>query len=101
MFNRYLRDMLWSNQELTKYFTEETVHVLDYDCEYEKGFNDPQKFPEFQNRVFKFFNTDTSMTVGHFKMGDVETGAIMNLKVNFILYKIQFKTMPVPGKFRY
>lgn len=32
------------------------------------------------------------MTTGHFKMGDVESGAVMNLK---------FKTMPVPGKFRY
>lgn len=32
------------------------------------------------------------MTEGFFKMGDVETGAVMNLK---------FKTMPVPGKFRY
>lgn len=32
------------------------------------------------------------MTTGHFKMGDVETGATMNLK---------FKTMPAPGRFRY
>jgi hypothetical protein len=32
------------------------------------------------------------MATGFFKMGDVESGALMNLK---------FKTMPVPGKFRY
>lgn len=32
------------------------------------------------------------MTTGFFKMGDVESGAVMNLK---------FKTMPAPGKFRY
>lgn len=32
------------------------------------------------------------MTTGFFKMADVESGAVMNLK---------FKTMPVPGKFRY
>lgn len=32
------------------------------------------------------------MCTGHFKMGDVESGATMNLK---------FKTMPVPGKFRF
>ena len=25
------------------------------------------------------------MTHGHFKMGDVETGAVMNLKVKYIL----------------
>ena len=32
------------------------------------------------------------MTTGYFKMADVESGAVMNLK---------FKTMPVPGKYRY
>jgi len=32
------------------------------------------------------------MATGFFKFGDVESGATMNLK---------FKTMPVPGKFRY
>lgn len=32
------------------------------------------------------------MATGHFKFGDVESGATMHLK---------FKTMPVPGKFRY
>ena len=32
------------------------------------------------------------MCTGFFKFGDVESGATMNLK---------FKTMPVPGKFRY
>lgn len=42
---------------------------------------DTEKFPEFKNKVFRFFNTDTSMTTGHFKMGDVETGAVMNLTV--------------------
>jgi len=88
----YLRDMLWNNKELSKYFTEETVHILDYDCEYDKGFPDPKTFPEFGNKVFRFFNTDTSMCTGFFKMGDVESGAIMNLK---------FKTMPIPGKFRF
>lgn len=32
------------------------------------------------------------MTTGFFKMGDVESGAVMTLN---------FKTMPVPGKYRY
>ena len=32
------------------------------------------------------------MTTGFFKFGDVESGATMTL---------DFKTMPVPGKFRY
>lgn len=32
------------------------------------------------------------MASGYFKMGDVESGAVMTLKM---------KTMPVPGKYRY
>lgn len=88
----YLRDMMWSNKELTKYFSEETMHVLDYDCEYDKGYPCPEKFPEFSNKVWRFFNNDTGMTTGFFKCGDVETGATMNFK---------FKTMPAPGRFRY
>jgi hypothetical protein len=84
--------MLWTNTEISQYFSEETVHILDYDCEYDRGLEETEKFPEFKNKVFRFFNSDTSMTTGHFKMGDVETGAVMNLT---------FKTMPVPGKFRY
>jgi len=88
----YLRDMLYRNPQITKYFKEETIHVLDYDCEYDRGLPDPVKFPEFNNKTWRFFNTDTAMTTGFFKFGDVETGATMNLK---------FKTMPAPGKFRY
>lgn len=29
---------MWNNKELTKYFSEETVHILDYDCEYDRGY---------------------------------------------------------------
>lgn len=75
--------MLWTNSEISKYFSEDTVHILDYDCEYTKGLEETEKFPEFKNKVFRFFNTDTSMTTGHFKMGDVETGAVMNLTVSY------------------
>ncbi|CAK78261.1 unnamed protein product (macronuclear) [Paramecium tetraurelia] len=88
----YLRDMLYKNNEINALFKEETIHVLDYDCEYDRGYPCPEKFPEFKNKFWQFFNTDTSMTTGYFKMADVETGAVMNLK---------FKTMPVPGKYRY
>ena len=73
--------MLYKNDKITEYFNEETLHILDYDCEYDKGFPNPEKFPEFNNRVFRFFNNDTSMTTGFFKIGDVETGAVMNLRV--------------------
>jgi len=88
----YLRDMMWSHKDFSQYFSEETMHILDYDCEYDKGFPDPAKFPEYGNKVWRFFNTDTSMTTGFFKIGNVETGAVGNLK---------FKTMPSHGKFRY
>jgi len=65
---------------------------LDYDCEFEEGYGDISKFPEYNNQIFRFFNTDSGQTRGHFKFGDVESGAVMNLK---------FKTMPSHGKFRY
>ena len=32
--------MIYKNPEITKYFSEETIHVLDYDLEYDKGFPD-------------------------------------------------------------
>ncbi|KAM3131080.1 hypothetical protein pb186bvf_016778 [Paramecium bursaria] len=88
----FLRDILYKNKEITELFNEETIQVLDYDCEYDKGYQDPEKFPEFNNKFWRFFNADTHMTSGFFKFGDVESGATMTL---------DFKTMPVPGKFRY
>lgn len=88
----HLREMMYNNEVVAKYFNEDTIHVLDYDFEYEKGFPDVEKFPEFENKLFRFFNTDTSMCKGHFVFGDVESGAMM---------KLDIKTMPIPGKFRY
>jgi hypothetical protein len=35
MKETYLRDMLYQNEEITKYFNEETIHVMDYDFEYD------------------------------------------------------------------
>jgi len=87
----YLRDMLYKNQEITQLFNEETIHVIDYECEFDKEI-DYEKFPEYNTRAWKFFNTDSGLTTGHFTFGDVESGATMNLK---------FKTMPAPGRFRY
>jgi len=43
----YLRDMLYQNKEITKLFNEETIHILDYNCEYDKGIPDLNKFPEY------------------------------------------------------
>lgn len=88
----FLREMIYTNEEISKYFNDDTTHVLDYDLEYDAGFPCSEKFPEFNNKMFRFFNSDTSMTTGHFVFGDVESGAMMTLN---------FKTMPVAGKFRY
>jgi len=65
---------------------------MDYQCEFDVGFGDLNKFPEYNNKAYRFFNTDTGHTTGLFKFGDVESGATMLLK---------FKTMPAPGKYRY
>lgn len=48
----YLRDLLYRTPEITKHFSDATIHVLDYDMEYVKGLPDPEKFPEYQNKVF-------------------------------------------------
>lgn len=88
----YLREMIHTNEEISQHFSEDTIHVLDYDMEWEKGFPCAEKFPEFNNSMFRFFNTDTSMCRGHFVFGDVESGATMRLEV---------KTMPVAGHSRY
>ena len=42
-------------------------------------------FPEYRAPMAKFFNADSNTTVGKYKIGDLETGALMTL---------HFKTMP-------
>ena len=44
----YLRDMIYSNLEIQKLFKDDTIHVMDYDCEYDTTV-DIHKFPEFTN----------------------------------------------------
>ena len=80
--------MIYKVPEITEFFKEETIHVMDYDCEYDTTI-DKEKFPEFNNKVWQFFNADTSMTTGHFKFGDVESGATMLLKVRIKKYFLE------------
>lgn len=87
----YLRAILEENSQISKYFNVLTMHVLDYDCEYQP-MPDPEEFPEFNNKMFRFFNTDGNMTKGHFVFGDTHSGAMM---------KLTFETMPVVGKARF
>ena len=57
----FLREMIHKDKTISKYFNVETTHCMDYDCEYVKGF--PEKgFPEFDNKLYRFFNVDTNMT---------------------------------------
>ena len=57
--------MLYQNSEVTKYFKEETIHVMDYDFEYDQGFPDAEKFPEFNNKVF---SNNTIILIYKFKI---------------------------------
>lgn len=84
--------MIYNHPEIKKYFKDSTIHVMDYDLEWDKGFPCEKEFPEFNNKLFRFFNTDTSMCTGHFTFGDVESGATMHLR---------FQTMPIGGNFRF
>ena len=52
MMIRYLREMIYRNEEIAKLFNEETIHVLDYDCEYDSGVPDLEKFPEYKNKYW-------------------------------------------------
>jgi predicted ATPase len=77
-------DTVFSNEKLSKLFTPETYHVIDYDQEWDEGRTNPY-FPEYKTKTAKFFNADSNTTTGMYKFGDVESGATMTLN---------FKTMP-------
>jgi hypothetical protein len=83
----FLRSMIHDNPRIQELFSVETMHVLDYECEY-SGFPDAEEFPEFNNKLFRFFNSDSNMTKGKFVFGDLESNATMVVK---------FETMPVSG----
>lgn len=77
-------DSVFKNEKLNQLFTPETYHVMDFDQEWEAGRENPY-FPEYRTSVAKFFNVDCNTTTGRFKVGDVDSGAMMTL---------HFKTMP-------
>jgi hypothetical protein len=67
---------------------------LDYDLEYDSGIPDDAKFPEYRSKLWRFFNTDAAFTTGFFRFGDVESGAVMTLKV----YLLVFSSKPFPSR---
>jgi hypothetical protein len=80
----WILDTIFKNDKIRSLFAPETYHVLDYDQEWDQGRENPF-FPEYKTPVAKFFNTDTNTTTGKYKIGDLESGALMTL---------HFKTMP-------
>jgi len=80
----HVLDTIFANERLSALFTPETYHVIDYDQEWDEGRSNPY-FPEYRTTTAKFFNADTNSTTGMYKIGDVESGAMMTL---------HFKTMP-------
>lgn len=87
----HFRALLEENPRINELFQVETMHVLDFDCEF-LPMPDAEEFPEVKNKFFRFFNTDGNMTGGHYVFGDLETGATM---------RIDFQTMPVGGRYRF
>ena len=55
MEETYFREIFHSNEVLKKYFSIETMQVLDYQFEYTKGFPSEEEFPEFKNKLFSNF----------------------------------------------
>ena len=77
----HLRDIIHQNPEIGELFKPESIHLLDYDMEYDSGYPCETKFPEFKNKFFRFFSSDSHMCSGFFKFGDLESGATMTLHV--------------------
>ena len=49
----FLLEMIHGNEVVAKHFKVETTQVLDYECEYTRGFPDETEFPEFKNKLFR------------------------------------------------
>jgi hypothetical protein len=76
---------LLKHELVGKYLKFKTHHIIDFNCEFDKGLENPY-FPEYRTRLARFFNTDTNTCTGFYKFGDLETGAIVT---------VHFKTMPI------
>lgn len=77
-------DKIFANEKLSELFNPNTFHVIDFDQEWDSGFENPYT-PEYDSTMARFFNADTNTTTGLYKIGDVESGATMT---------VHFKTIP-------
>lgn len=87
----YLREMIHTHSQLKDLFQVESTTTLDYRLDYVKQYPDVEKFPEFNNNVYRFMNNDGNFQEGEYTFGDVESGAMM---------RVTFKTMPIRRKFK-
>ena len=79
-----IKDHLYANETVSKYFNDLTSYVIDHGQDYDK-FN-IEDHPEYsKSTLAKVFNVDANTTTGFFKMCDVESDARMT---------VHFKTMP-------
>ena len=79
-----VKDYLYSNDTVKKYFSDQSSYVIDVSQEYDK-FN-IHEHPEYaQSTLAKVYNVDCNTTTGLLKMCDLNTDARMT---------VHFKTMP-------
>ena len=88
----HLKEMIHSHEKLGELFKVETTSCINYQVDWDYAYPDTQKFPEFDNKLFKMFNTDGWFTKGTITYGDVDSGALATFK---------FKTMPIRKANRY
>jgi hypothetical protein len=79
-----IKDLLYANETVKKYFHDQTSYVIDQYQEYDK-FNLEAHAAYGKSPLARFFNVDCNTTTGYLKMCDVESDARMT---------INFKTMP-------
>jgi len=81
----YLLDTIFNNEKLASLFSPKSYHIIDYDQEWDEGRVHPY-FPEYTATAAKFFNADTNSTTGMYKLGDVDSGAMMTLNFKTMAY---------------
>lgn len=88
----FIRELLHTHSKLGPLFKVETTSTIDFKNEYVKEYPDQERFPEFNNEIHRFMNSDGWFTQGEYTFGDVESNAVVRLK---------YKTMPIRRKYRF
>lgn len=75
----FVREMLHTHSKLGELFKIETTSTLDFKNNHVKSYPDINKFPEFNNKIYKFMNNDGYFTEGEYTFGDVESNAVVKI----------------------